>query len=230
MDIELVTEIDHQINRLFIPHDPLLDEVMASALRAGMHQRPVTPSQGKLLYLLARMCRAKRILEIGTLAGYSTIWMARALPDDGKLLTLENNPLHVDVARGNILRAGLSSQVSVVPGQARESLLTLIGQGVKPFDLVFLDGDKANHREYFSLALELSRLGTVIVADNAVLAGRVFQRPAPDLTSSGAMELNKAMAEDDRVEATIVQVVGSKGHDGLAIALVTTERTRKHAC
>ena len=224
MDQKTFEAVDRYIDGLLVPADPVLRDVLSSTERAGMPPIQVSPSQGKLLYLLARFGRARRILELGTLAGYSTIWMARALPPDGRLITLESDPAHAEVARSNLDRAGLAGRVEVMVGPALRTLPQLLSRGEQPFDLVFLDADKTNYAAYLQLVLPLTRPGSLIVADNVVRDGQVLD-PAPgDESARGARAFNAALAAEPRVDATVLQVVGTKGYDGLAIALVRSPR------
>ncbi|MBW4579013.1 MAG: O-methyltransferase [Tildeniella nuda ZEHNDER 1965/U140] len=212
--------VDQYITDLFVPSDPALEETLQSTIDAGLPRINVAPNQGKLLHILARSHGARRILELGTLAGYSTIWLARALPSDGTLITLEANPKHAKVAQANIDRAGLTKQVEIRVGAALETLPQLAAEGQEPFDLVFIDADKVNTAEYFSWALKLTRRGSVIITDNVVRQGGVIDANSTDENIQGIRRFNAALALEPRVKATIVQTVGSKGYDGLAIALV----------
>jgi predicted O-methyltransferase YrrM len=224
VDQKTFEAVDHYIDDLLVPADPVLLDVLSSTERAGMPPIQVSPSQGKLLYLLARFGRARRILELGTLAGYSTVWMARALPADGRLITLESDPAHAEVARANLDRAGLAGRVEVLVGPALRTLPQLLSRGEQPFDLVFIDADKINYAAYLQLVLPLTRPGSLIVADNVVRDGHVLD-PAPgDESARGARAFNAALAAEPRVDATVLQVVGIKGYDGLAIALVRSPR------
>jgi caffeoyl-CoA O-methyltransferase len=217
---ELFTEVDRYIDGLFVPPDPALDEAIQSSVAAGLPQIHVSPAQGKLLYLLARLTGARRILELGTLAGYSTIWLARALPPDGRLLSLEVNDRHAALAKTNLARAGVADRVEVLVGSALDTLARLVERREPPFDMVFIDADKPNYPGYLEWALRLTRPGSLILADNVVRAGAVLSTDTTDDNAVGARTFNAALAADARVDATILQLVGSKGHDGLAIALV----------
>jgi predicted O-methyltransferase YrrM len=210
--------VDRYYADLLVPADPSLDAALRSAAEElGWREGSVSPTQGRLLHLLARACRARAILEIGTLGGYSTIWLARALPPGGRLVTLEADPEHARVARANVDRAGVAGVVEVVVGPALDTLPGLAG----PFDLVFLDADKEHNPEYLCWALDLSRPGTVIVADNVVRGGSVLDEASDDPTIRGLRRFNELLAADPRVSATAIQTVGSKGWDGFAIAVVT---------
>jgi predicted O-methyltransferase YrrM len=197
-----------------------LDAALESNKAAGLPTIDVAPNQGKLIHLLARIQRAGRILEIGTLGGYSTIWLARGLPSDGKLITLEVEAKHAEVARANIERAGLSSVVQLRLGPALESLSQLHKEGAKPFDLIFIDADKENITAYLEQSLRLSRPGTVIVIDNVIRDGAVINPEDPDPRVQGVRRFFQKLAADPRLDATALQTVGSKGHDGFALAIV----------
>jgi predicted O-methyltransferase YrrM len=214
------TAIDRYLTDVLVPADEALDHALASAEAAGMPAINVAPNQGKLLHVLARSVGARRILEIGTLAGYSAIWLARALPAGGRLVTLEFDPKHAEVARKNLARAGLSHAVEVRVGAAIETLPKLEAEGAGPFDLVFIDADKQSTPEYFAWALKLTRPGALIVVDNAVRGGKVADDRTDDANALGMRRFLAALAAEPRVTGTAVQTVGSKGHDGFAIAIV----------
>jgi predicted O-methyltransferase YrrM len=209
------TKVDAVLTDILLGSDPALEAALADSDAAGLPPIAVAPNQGKLLMLLAQMAGARRILEIGTLGGYSTIWLARALPADGRLVTLEYEPKHAEVARRNIARAGFADKVEVKVGAASETLPTLQG----PFDFVFIDADKVGYPDYFRSALKLSRPGTVIVADNVVRAGKVAE-PAGDANAEAVRSMLELAAAEPRVAATAVQTVGSKGWDGFALIRV----------
>ncbi|OZM71698.1 methyltransferase [Amycolatopsis antarctica] len=213
------TAVDRYFTDWLIGNDPELDAAMEASDAAGLPPIAVTPSQGKLLHLLARSCHARRILEIGTLGGYSTIWLARALPSDGRLVTLESEPAHARVARANLERAGVAHLVDVRVGKALETLPTLAGEG--PFDLIFIDADKVGNADYFSWGVQLSRPGSMIVVDNVVRGGAVVNANSNDPSVQGVRRLHEVIAADHRVSATSLQTVGEKGYDGLTLALVT---------
>ena len=219
MSEELWAEVESYIDNLLIPSDPVLEAAIAASEAAGLPQIAVTPSQGKLLYLLARMQKARRILEIGTLAGYSTIWMARALPDNGSLVTLEVDRNHCEVARANIARADLSSLVDLREGPALDSLPELAAEGLDPFDMAFIDADKENSEAYFRWAMRLSRPGALFVIDNVIREGEVADAASADPRVQGIRKLNEAMAAEPRITATTMQTVGSKGYDGFTLAI-----------
>ncbi len=203
---------------LLIPSDAALEAALAESVTAGLPAINVSPPQGKLLHLLARTLSAQRILELGTLGGYSTIWLARALAAGGQLITLEAEPRHAEVASANLARAGLANVVEVRVGPALSTLPTLAGLPL--FDLVFLDADKANLAAYFRWARALTRQGGLIIADNVVRDGAVVDASSADPNVQGARAFNAALAADTGVSATVLQTVGSKGYDGLALALV----------
>lgn len=200
------------------------DEALAAAVKAsddaGLPSIQVTAPQGRLIALMAKMQGAKRILEIGTLGGYSTIWLARALPSGGRLITMEIDPKHAAVARENIARAGVADKVELRVGDARQLLGELEGENQPPFDFFFIDADKPSNPVYFEAAMRMSRPGSVILVDNVVRDGKVADRSSTDASVGGVWRLNELMAADKRVEATVIQTVGVKGYDGLAIALV----------
>lgn len=201
--------------RLHAP-DPVLDAALEANALAGLPSIGVSPAQGKLLHLLARTAGARRILEVGTLGGYSTIWLARALPADGELVTCEISPEYAEVARANLARAGLAERVDVRVGPALDTLPTLQG----PFDLAFIDADKPSNAEYFRQALRLSRPGSLIVVDNVVRGGRVADAGSDDPAVLGTRSLAEVVGREPRVDATVVQTVGAKGYDGFLLARV----------
>ncbi len=213
-------EVDDFIADIFIHPDPALDAALVASKEAGLPAIEVSPNQGKLLMLLVKMVSAKRILEVGTLGGYSTIWLARALPAGGKLITLEAERKHAEVARKNIANAGLARKVEVRVGPALDTLTKLEGEGAGPFDFVFLDADKRNNSAYFDRALRLSRKGTAIVADNVVRWGAITDDSSSDPSVRGVRSFMEIIAREKRVSATAVQTVGAKGHDGFALAVV----------
>jgi len=220
MTQELWTAVDQYIVESLIPRDPVLDEALQANAAGGLPTIDVAPNQGKLLHLLARIQGAKRILEIGTLGGYSTIWLARALPPNGKLVTLEAEAKHAKVARANIEHAGLSSIVELRLGPALESLLQLHAEGAPPFDFIFIDADKQNIPGYLEWSLRFSRPGTVIITDNVVREGAVIDSQDPDPRVQGVRRFFEMIAADSRIEATTLQTVGSKGYDGFTLAVV----------
>ena len=212
----LFESVDQSIGLLLAPSDEALLATEQSIIETGIPQISVSPNQGKFLQVMAQLCRAEKILELGTLGGYSTIWMARALPENGRLISLEVDPLHASVARKNIERAGLSSKVEVRVGKAIEILPELQG----PFDMIFIDADKPPYAEYFQWALRLSRPGTLIIADNVVREGRVLNPSDTDERVQGVRRFNQLLSETKEVSATIMQTVGAKEYDGMAIAVV----------
>jgi len=212
--------VDDHLVELFDLDDDALRATVDATAAAGMPQIQVSATLGRFLQVQARAIGARRILEIGTLAGYSSIWLARALPRDGRLITLELDPRHAQVARANLARAGLNALVEVRVGPAAESLAALVADGGEPFDMVFIDADKEGYPDYLEWSLRLSRPGTLIVADNVVRGGAIIDAASPDSRVQGIRRFNAALARDPRVAATIVQTVGAKGYDGLAFALV----------
>jgi predicted O-methyltransferase YrrM len=214
------TAVDRYVGDLFHPADAALDAAIGASEAAGLPSIQVTPPLGKLLHLLARSHRARTILEIGTLGGYSTIWLARALPPGGHLITLELEPNHGEVARANLSRAGLAAVVEIRIGRALDGLAMLIGERTPAFDMIFIDADKPSYPDYLARALELSHPGTLIVADNVVRGGEVIDEASHDAKVQGARRFNELLAAEPRVSATVIQTVGSKGYDGFAIALV----------
>jgi predicted O-methyltransferase YrrM len=213
-------EVDEYIEARLVPADPVLEATLQTSAEADLPAISLTPALGKLLHLIARIHSARRILEVGTLGGYSTIWLARALPHDGELVTLELNPRYAEVATANAERAGLAGLIKIEVGPALESLRALVAAGVAPFDLVFIDADKQNTPAYFELALELTRPGSVIIADNAVRDGELIDADTPDPGTQGMRRLHELLASHVRVSATTVQTVGSKGYDGFTLARV----------
>ena len=209
---------DDYLAGLFAPDDEVLASALAASAAAGLPDIQVTATQGKLLHLLARMVGARAVLELGTLGGYSTIWLGRALPPDGRLVTCEIDPAHAEVARANLDRAGLSTVAEVRLGPALDTLGTLTG----PFDLVFVDADKPSNAEYVRRALPLTRVGGVIVVDNVVRGGAVADADSTDPRVRGSREVLELMAADPRIDATALQTVGGKGHDGFALGLITS--------
>lgn len=212
--------VDHYFNDMLLPPDPVLDATISDSDAAGLPAINVAPNQGKLLGLLAAIQGAERILEVGTLGGYSTIWLARALPVHGRLITIEFEPKHAEVARANIERAGLADRVEVRVGRAGELLPALDAQGQAPFDLVFIDADKPGNPDYFRWALRLSRPGSLIIVDNVVRNGAVIDAASIDPNVKGVRAMLDLIADEPRVSATMLQTVGLKGYDGLLIARV----------
>lgn len=224
MSQELFEAIDHYIDALFVQEDRALEGALRAAEEAGMPPIQVSPGQGKLLYLLAKLRGATRILEIGTLAGYSTIWLARALPENGQLISLELSEKHAEVARGNLDVAGLSSKVTVMQGPALDSLAQLAQRGEVPFDLIFIDADKPGYVAYLEAVMPLTRPGTLLLADNVIRGGEVMDADTTDEMAIGARNFNEALAAHSGIEAVVLQQFGVKGHDGLAIGLVKEDQ------
>lgn len=220
MTQELWTAVDQYINAMLIPSDAALDAALETSTAAGLPSIQVSPSQGKLLHLLVRLQGARKILEIGTLGGYSTIWMARALPSGGRLLTLEADVRHAAVARANFARAGLAGVIELRLGPALDTLPQLAAVGLGPFDLIFIDANKSTMAEYFEWSLKLSRRGSVIIADNVIRQGGVIEAHSADPDVLGVRRFNECLAAQSLVSATEIQTVGSKGYDGFALAVV----------
>jgi len=224
--------VDRYITDLLVPEDPALDVALRASDAAGLPPIAVTPNQGKLLELLARVQGARSILELGTLGGYSTIWLARALPPGGRLVTLEAEPRYAALARVNIARAGFGEVVEIRVGPALETLPELVAEGAGPFDLIFIDADKGNYPGYFEWSLKLSRPGTVIVGDNVVRDGAILDPDAKDpLTGDtdlirGVRRFYELLAAESRVSATAIQTVGGKGYDGFVLAVVEGSTAR----
>jgi predicted O-methyltransferase YrrM len=213
--------VDRYIGEILIPPDEALDAALRASVEAGLPPINVAPNQGKFLHLLARIQGARSILEIGTLAGYSTIWLARALPAGGRVTTLELEPKHAEVARKNFTRAGLTERIDLRLGRAADTLAQLVAKGAGPFDLVFIDADKASIAEYFAWALKLTRVGSLIIIDNVVRKGAVIDAASADESVRGVRRFNEVLAKEKRVSATTLQTVGSKGYDGFTLVLVT---------
>jgi predicted O-methyltransferase YrrM/ribosomal protein S18 acetylase RimI-like enzyme len=214
-------DVDHYLSGLLAPHDDALAKALTSSTSAGLPEIQVSPTQGKFLHLLARLQHASAILEIGTLGGYSTIWLARALATGGKLISLEFDPKHAEVARANIARAGLSDRVEIRVGAALDALPKLEAEKAGPFDLVFIDADKGNNPSYFEWALKLTKRGSLIIIDNVVRDGSVLDAKSEDASIRGTRRALELMSKEPRVTATAIQTIGLKGQDGFAIALVT---------
>ena len=220
MNSELFAEVDCYIADLLAPQDEALLATIQSLDEAEMPQHSISPNQGKLLYTLALLCNARNILEIGTLGGYSTIWLARALSDDGQLISLEYNSHRAEVARQNIIRAGLESKVEIRVGKALELFPRIESELTTPFDLIFIDADKPPYTEYFQWAFKLARPGTLIIADNVIREGKILDRHSKDEKVIGVQRFNEMLAKNPDVTATILQTIGIKGYDGIAIAVV----------
>jgi predicted O-methyltransferase YrrM len=220
MSEQVWSEVDTYIADRLIPADPVMDAVLAANAAGGLPAIDVSAAQGRFLELLVRMTGAARILEIGTLGGYSTIWMARALPAGGKIVTLEFAPKHAEVAKANFDRAGLSARIDLRVGPALDSLPRVEKDGLGPFDLVFIDADKPNNRNYLEWAVNLSREGTVIVLDNVIRDGGVIRTDRRDGSVEGARAGFDFLGSHPRIKATALQTVGAKGYDGFAIGIV----------
>jgi len=212
------TDVDRYITDLFLPPDPSLDAALEASAAAGLPPIAVSPALGKLLHVLATAVGAKRILEIGTLGGYSTIWLARALPADGRVVTLEIDPKHAEVARRNFARAGVADRIDLKLGAALDTLPALRADG--PFDFVFIDADKGGYAAYLPWAITLSRPGALIIADNVVRAGKITDAASTDQNVQGIRRFNDVLAAERRVVATEIQTVGVKGYDGIAVMVV----------
>jgi caffeoyl-CoA O-methyltransferase len=222
MNQQLFESVDQYISDLFGYEDSVLKETIKSMEDADIPAISVSANQGKFLQLLARINNAKKILEIGTLGGYSTIWMGRALDKNGYLLTLELEQTHADVARKNIIKAGLDDVVDIRVGKALDLLPLIEAEEIGPFDMIFIDADKPPYAEYFGWALKLSKPGTLIIADNVIREGKILDDDCDDERVIGVKRFNKMLAENKQVSSTIIQTVGSKEHDGMAIAVVNS--------
>lgn len=221
MTQELWNNVDDYIHQMLLPSDPILEAALQASDEAGLMQINVAPNQGKFLHFLAKIMGAKKILEVGTLGGYSSIWLARALPSGGKLVTLEIDPKAAEVAKANLSRAGLSNVSEVILGPASESLSRLVAENQGPFDLVFIDADKPSTPDYLAWALKLSRVGTVIIVDNLVRKGELADASSTDPRVIGMRRSLEFFQKEPRLSATAIQTVGLKGHDGFAMAVVT---------
>jgi len=219
-DPPIWAEVDAYFCDLLAPADAALEAALKANEQAGLPQIDVTRLQGKFLEFLVRICGARCILEIGTLGGYSTLWLARALPGDGRIVTLELDPHHAEVARANLENAGVLDSVDLIVGPAIETLPTLRNSPAAPFDLIFIDADKQSYPEYLRWALKLSRPGTVIVADNVVRQGKVVESDSDDPNVQGVRRFTEMVAAEPRLSATVLQTVGVKGYDGFALAVV----------
>ena len=220
MTQQLWTSVDDYITNLFVPFDSVMQQALATSEAAGLPSISVAPNEGKLLMLLAQLCKARRILEIGTLGGYSTVWLARGMPPGGTLITLETNAKHAEIARINLTRGGLAEIVEVRVGPTGDTLPQLASEGCDPFDLIFIDADKEGYSEYFAWALKLARPGTLIIADNVIRDGEILDPASRNPRVQGIRRFNQLLANELRVKATVIQTVGRKGHDGMAIAVV----------
>jgi predicted O-methyltransferase YrrM len=218
------TEVDRYLEDLVIVSDPALDNTIKSMVDAGLPPIQVSPALGKLLMIMARSMGAKNILEVGTLAGYSAIWLARGLASGGKLISLESEQHHAEIAWDNICRAGLRDRVEIVVGNALDTMPELAAENRGPFDLIFIDADKPNNPDYYLLALKLSRPGTLIIVDNVVREGKIIDLRSADRAIKGVRRLNQLIATNPAVTGTVMQTVGAKGHDGFSVILVRGEQ------
>ena len=223
MSQEVWTAVDAYINSLLAPGDEALDAALEASAAAGLPSIQVSPAQGKMLQLLARLVGARNILEMGTLGGYSTIWMARALPPGGKVITLEASEKHAQVASANFARAGLGEVIELRRGMALDLLPHVAAEKRGPFDLIFIDANKSDMPEYFDWAVKLSRRGSVIICDNVIRNGGVIEAYSKDADIQGVRRFNERLAADKRVSATEIQTVGSKGYDGFALIAVISD-------
>ena len=217
---DIWTEVDRYFSAALIKPDRKLDAALKANRKAELPAIDVTPLQGRFLDLLVRVTGARRVLEIGTLGGYSTLWLARAIPDNGLVVTLELEPKHASIAQRNIEKAGLSQRVDLRIGSAAESLAALVAGSADPFDFIFIDADKAGYPDYLKWSMKLSHPGTVIVADNVVRDGKVIDPKNPDPNIQGVRRFTRLIAREPRLSTTVLQTVGSKGYDGFAIAVV----------
>ena len=214
--------VEHYFDKVLVAQDSALEDALATAAAEKLPAIQVSSVQGKMLHLLARILGARKILEIGTLGGYSTIWMARALPEGGRLITLEADPKHADVARKNFARAGVESKVELRLGKALDTLPKIAAEGLGPFDLFFIDANKSNMPEYFEWSLKLARKGSVIVADNVVRGGAVLDADSKDADIQGVRRFLEMVGNEKRVSGTALQTVGTKDYDGFAMVLVNS--------
>ncbi len=220
MNNEIFSEVDHYISNLLAPEDKALSDTITTLVNEGLPQHSISANQGKFLQVLMITCNAKRVLELGTLGGYSTIWLARALPENGKVITIDVNAHHSDVARKNIDIAGLLHKVELRTGKALDILQELIANNEVPFDVIFIDADKPPYTEYFNYAVQLSRPGTLIICDNVIRDGKVLDKNSTDESVRGVQRLNEMLSKNKNVTATILQTVGVKDFDGMVIAVV----------
>ncbi len=220
MDQQLFESVDLYISRLFHDEDECLKATEQTIVESGIPHISVSSNQGKFLHILAKLSNAKKILEMGTLGGYSTIWMAKALPENGKLVTLEVDKKHAEVAQQNLNRCGLAEKIEIRLGKAIDILPQLKTESAGPFDMIFIDADKPPYTEYFKWALQLSRPGTLIIADNVIREGKILLDESPDEMVAGVKRFNQFLSQCTDVTATIFQTVGAKEHDGMAIAIV----------
>lgn len=220
MNPELFSQVDNYISNLLAHEDQALTDTIKSLDREGLPQHSVSPNQGKFLQVMMIACNAKRVLELGTLGAYSTIWLARALPANGKVITIEVDKHHAEVAQKNIDNAGLSQKVELRVGKALDILPQMIGENNEPFDMIFIDADKPPYTQYFEFALQLSRPGTIIICDNVIREGKVLDNHSSDEKVQGVQRFNKMLSENKNVTSTILHTVGVKEYDGMAISVV----------
>ena len=220
MPDKLWTDVESFIDETLIGRDRLLEGTLTASAAAGLPPIAVSPNQGKFLQILARAVKARRILEVGTLGGYSTVWLAGALPEDGRLITLEADSHHAHIARQNFERAGLDSMVELRFGKAHDTMPEMIAEHIEPFDFIFIDADKKRIPLYFDWAVRMARSGTLIVVDNVVRKGALADADSQDEHVIGVRQLHEHLARDKRVSATTLQTVGAKGYDGFTIAIV----------
>ena len=222
MGQEVWEAVDKFLDKMMIPHDSALEDALAAAAAAKLPAIQVSSVQGKFLQLLARILGARNVLEIGTLGGYSTLWMARALPEGGRIITLEADPKHADVAKKNFARAGVESKVELRLGKALDTLPQVAADGLGPFDLFFIDANKSNMPEYFEWSLKLARQGSVIIADNVVREGAVLDAKSKDADIQGIRRFLEMVGKEKRVSGTALQTVSTKSYDGFALVLVNS--------
>jgi predicted O-methyltransferase YrrM len=220
MNPETWKNVDQYLASLFIPTDPVMAAALEASVAGGLPPIHVSPLQGRMLQLLAQMQDAQRILEIGTLGGFSTLWLARSLGPEGRIVTLELDPQHAAVARATFQRAGLASRIELRLGAAKDSLAAMVAASEAPFDFVFIDADKASIPDYFRFAVQLSRPGTVIITDNVIRKGAVVDGASTDASVQGVRRFNEIVAADPRVTSTTIQTVGEKGYDGFTLTVV----------
>ena len=220
MTQEIWTTVDNYVSEMLVPPDKVLDQALEASADSGLPEIAVAPNQGKFLMLLARSIKARNILEIGTLGGYSTIWLARALPKAGRVVTLEAVARHAEVARANFKRAGLADVIDLRLGKALDTLPRLAAEKPDPFDFIFIDADKENIPEYFTWSLKLARPGSMIIVDNVIRDGEVVNAKSKDPSVKGVRRFNEMLKSETRVSATSIQTVGVKGYDGFTLALV----------
>lgn len=230
MDNQIFEQVDDYISALLAPEDEALTNITRTIESEAIPNMSITPAQGKFLQVLALACNARKILELGTLAGYSTVWLARILPDDGKVITLEYDERYAAIARKNIDNAGVGSKVDIRIGKALDILPKLAEDKEGPFDMIFIDADKPPYTEYFEWAIRLGRPGTIIVADNVIRNGQVLDPNHPDDRVQGVRRLNQMLSNCTEVTATILQTVGAKEYDGMVVAVINKQEDIKQKC